>query len=301
MNGSSAPSPRSGKLMAGGANSLELLWATLALGVAAAVTAVSALAWLAVWVETRLTGGPMPLTLWSMPGVLLDLASGNSTRLAGVVAAPWRPLTVATVVGLLAVATVWEAARRWSQWRSGWRHRRAARNRVESHTWARRRDLAPLLVTKPRPGTDEPPAAGRLLVGSFDGHDVLAPARTSVMVVAPTRTGKSTRLVVPNLLRWDGPAVVTSVKRDVYDLTITRRGTIGPASLFDPTGSTGLPSVRWSPLLTSTTFPDATKTATWLADAASVETSTRRPSSGRPWRPSCSPRCCTPRRTPRGR
>ncbi|WP_211262217.1 type IV secretory system conjugative DNA transfer family protein [Nitriliruptor alkaliphilus] len=257
--------------MAGGANSLELLWATLALAAVAAVTAVSLVAWVAIWVETRITGGPMPLTLWSMPGVLLDLAGGDSTRLDEVVVAWWRPLTVASIAGLLAVALVWDGARRWSQWRRGWRHRRAARNRVESHTWARRRDLAALLVAKPRPGTAEPPAGGRLLVGSFDGHDVLAPARTSVMVVAPTRTGKSTRLVVPNLLRWEGPAVVTSVKRDVYDLTVARRGETGPACLFDPTGSTGLPSVRWSPLLTSTTFPDATKTATWLADAASVE------------------------------
>ena len=65
--------------------------------------------------------------------------------------------------------------------------------------------------------------------------------------------------------------MVTSVKRDVHDLTVARRKKFGTVSLFDPTGSTGLPSVRWSPLLTSTTFPDATKTATWLTDAASVE------------------------------
>jgi type IV secretory pathway TraG/TraD family ATPase VirD4 len=41
--------------------------------------------------------------------------------------------------------------------------------------------------------------------------------------------------------------------------------------LIDPTGATGLPSANWSPLLSSVTFPDATKTATWLADAAAVE------------------------------
>ncbi|MDP8932057.1 MAG: type IV secretory system conjugative DNA transfer family protein, partial [Actinomycetota bacterium] len=127
------------------------------------------------------------------------------------------------------------------------------------------------LARPPRPGSDEPPAGGRLWIGSFDGRDVLVPPATSVMAIAPTRTGKSTRLDVPNLLRWDGPAVVTSVKRDVYDLTAPRRRQVGPVALFDPTGATGLPSVRWSPLLSSLTFPDATKTATWLTDAAAVE------------------------------
>ncbi|MFT7971911.1 type IV secretory system conjugative DNA transfer family protein, partial [Salmonella enterica] len=76
--------------------------------------------------------------------------------------------------------------------------------RHQSRVWAKRRDLTDLLVPAPGPGVDEPAGTGRLWVGTYEGRDVLVPRATSVMAIAPTRTGKSTRLVIPNLLRWDG-------------------------------------------------------------------------------------------------
>ena len=258
--------------MTGGANSLELLWALLALAAIGLVAAVAVIAWTAVWVEAHLAGNVWSTSITTMPGLLIDLAAGGRPEpLAQAIARPWRPVAVAAVLGLALTAAVLQAVRTWLEWQDGWRHRQRARDRMNSRVWARRRDLKPLLAAAPRPGSEELAASGRLFIGSHEGSDVLAPTATSVMVVAPTRTGKSTRLVVPNLLRWDGPAVVTSVKRDVYDLTVARRRHFGPVALFDPTGATGLPSVRWSPLLSSVTFPDATKTATWLADAAAVE------------------------------
>jgi len=264
--------PRSGRLLGGGTNSMELLWATLGLILAAIVLALSSIGWVAIWVESRIAGTNWTAGILEMPGLLAGLVSGPvEPTLAQAVAAPWRPMLVATVLAATMAGGAIVGLRAWWDWQAGWRHRQRARERLHSRVWARRRDLAPLLATPPRPGTDEPPAAGRLLVGSHEGGDILVPKATSVMVVAPTRTGKSTRLVVPNLLRWDGPAVVTSVKRDVYDLTVHRRSHFGPTVLFDPTGATGLETVRWSPLLNSLNFPDATKTATWLTDAAAVE------------------------------
>ncbi|MGI8876976.1 MAG: type IV secretory system conjugative DNA transfer family protein, partial [Egibacteraceae bacterium] len=269
---SAPPLPRSGRLMTGGANSLELLWALLALAAIATVAATAAVAWLAVWVEAHLAGTDWSMPVSQMPGLLIELATGSRPEvLAQAVAKPWRPLAIAALLGLSLTAVVLHAVRKWLDWQDGWRYRQRARDRMNSRVWARHRDLNPLLAAAPRHGSDEPAASGRLWVGSHEGKDVLVPTATSVMVVAPTRTGKSTRLVVPNLLRWDGPAIVTSVKRDVYDLTVARRRQLGPVALFDPTGATGLTSVRWSPLLSSVTFPDATKTATWLADAAAVE------------------------------
>ena len=269
---SAPPLPRSGRLMTGGANSLELLWALLALAAIATVAATAAVAWLAIWVEAHLAGTDWSMPVSQMPGLLIELATGSRPEvLAQAVAKPWRPLAIAALLGLLLTAVVLHAVGKWLDWQDGWRYRQRARDRMNSRVWARHRDLNPLLAAAPRHGSDEPPASGRLWVGSHEGKDVLVPTATSVMVVAPTRTGKSTRLVVPNLLRWDGPAIVTSVKRDVYDLTVARRRQFGPVALFDPTGATGLTSVRWSPLLSSVTFPDATKTATWLADAAAVE------------------------------
>ena len=265
------PLPRSGRLMTGGANSLELLWALLAAAVAVMLAAAASIGWVSVWIEAHLAGTRWDVTLWEMPRVLLDLVAGGSVAVENAVVAPWRPIAIAGSLSTTITALVAFGVRAWVDWQDGWRHRQRSRDRLHSRVWARRRDLTSLLASPPSAGHDEPEAAGRLWVGSFAGRDVLVPAATSVMVVAPTRTGKSTRVVVPNLLRWDGPAVVTSVKRDVYDLTVQRRGAFGPVALFDPTGATGLPSVRWSPLLTSITFPEATKTATWLTDAAAVE------------------------------
>ncbi|HUG86025.1 MAG TPA: type IV secretory system conjugative DNA transfer family protein [Euzebya sp.] len=266
------PLPRSGRLMTGGPNALELLWALLALAAIGAVAAVAVITWIAVWIEAHLAGTGWTVPVTQMPGLLVEFATGSRpAALAEAIGRPWRPLAIAMFLGLLLTAAGLQAIRKWLDWQDGWRHRQRTSDRINSRVWARHRDLKPLCAPPPHPRADEPAAAGRLRVGSHEGKDLLAPTATSVMVVAPTRTGKSTRLVVPNLLRWDGPAVVTSVKRDVYDLTVARRKHVGPVALFDPTAATGLPSVRWSPLLSSVTFPDATKTATWLADAAAVE------------------------------
>jgi type IV secretion system protein VirD4 len=272
VSAGSAPSPRSGKLMGGGPNALELLWASVALAGINLIGAVGTIVWAALWIDVRLAGGELTLVLGDMPGLLFaTVTAGNLDEFAGQAAQPGRAATIAGVLAIGVFGSGWSLARRWWAWKTGWLHRRRASERIGSKVWASRRQLAALLTDRPRPTAGEPAASGRLLIGGFEHHDVLVPARTSVMVIAPTRTGKSTRLVVPNLLRWDGPAVVTSVKRDVYDLTVDRRSHGRPACLFDPTGSTGLPSVRWSPLLTSMSFPEATTTAGWLAEAASVE------------------------------
>ena len=44
------------------------------------------------------------------------------------------------------------------------------------------------------------------------------------MVIAPPRAGKSSGYVVPWLLDHDGPALVLSTKRDVYEATAPTRG-----------------------------------------------------------------------------
>jgi type IV secretion system protein VirD4 len=271
MSAEPAPTPRSGRLLAGGPNSLELLWATATLTAFAVAATVCTLLWVAIAIDARLAGTETVVTLAELPGLLRTALTGDSAALTGQLARPWRAgllaagLLAATLIGVV------HAAGRWWRWRAGWLHRRRQADRTGSRVWASRSDLAELTVRAPRAGAGERPAEGRLWIGSLGHSDVAVPARTSVIAIAPTRTGKSSRLVVPNLLRWDGPAVVTSVKRDVYDLTAARRQRFGEVHLFDPSGATGLASVRWSPLLSATTFPEATTTATWLADAAAVE------------------------------
>ncbi len=129
------------------------------------------------------------------------------------------------------------------------------------HAWAALRDLRELVVREPTPA--------RITLGRHGGHLLAAEPRRSVIVVAPTQAGKTTGWVIPNVRTWHGPAVVTSVKPDVLLATIDARRERGPVHVFDPTGATGQPTVKWSPLLTCTTYGDAERTARWIVDAGS--------------------------------
>lgn len=73
--------------------------------------------------------------------------------------------------------------------------------------------------------------------------------------------------MIPWLLEHDGPAVVTSVKRDVFDATATWRRTKGDVSAWDP----GAPdSASWSPVQGCRSWAFALRQGLWLAHA--VET-----------------------------
>lgn len=137
---------------------------------------------------------------------------------------------------------------------------RAERDR--STAWATRRQVPHLLVRGPE--------RGRIVLGRLGrrGPLIAAEPRRSVLVVAPTQAGKTSRLVVPGVLRWDGPLVVTSVKSDVLRLTYDERLRRGRVHVFDPTGQTGYPTAKWSPLLACTDYPAAEQVASWLVEAA---------------------------------
>jgi type IV secretory pathway TraG/TraD family ATPase VirD4 len=77
------------------------------------------------------------------------------------------------------------------------------------------------------------------------GVDVVLEPRSSLLIVGPTQSGKTSSLVVPSLLRWNGPAVVTSVKRDVVDATVRWRRSQGRVQILEPGRESGL---TWDPL-----------------------------------------------------
>src|SRR3954464_15503145 len=93
------------------------------------------------------------------------------------------------------------------------------------------------------------------------GGLVASEPRTSVLVVAPTQSGKTTSVVVPTILEWDGPVLATSIKADLVQDTLAARSRRGEAKLFDPTNSTGLPTAAWSPIAASTSWSAARRTA----------------------------------------
>lgn len=67
----------------------------------------------------------------------------------------------------------------------------------------------------------------------------------SLLVVGPSQSGKTSSLVVPALLEWPGPAVVTSVKRDVLAATRPWRDALGRVQVLEPGRDDGL---TWDPL-----------------------------------------------------
>jgi len=124
--------------------------------------------------------------------------------------------------------------------------------------WARPTDLRLLRVRTNRPG--------RLTLGRNRGKLVAAEPRQSAIVVGPTQTGKTTGFAIPAILEWNGPVVATSIKTDLLRETIAARSAIRDARTFvyDPTASTGLPSIGWTPLIEGLTWQGAQRVAEWL-------------------------------------
>ena len=140
--------------------------------------------------------------------------------------------------------------------------RRDRRNGRRAARWAHTHDLRVLRVRRPEPG--------RLILGRAHGRLVAAESRQSAIVVGPTQTGKTTGFAIPAILEWQGPVVATSIKTDLLRETIAARDAINGAHTFvyDPTGSTGLPSAGWTPLMECLTWQGSQRVAEWLVRGA---------------------------------
>jgi len=84
---------------------------------------------------------------------------------------------------------------------------------------------------------------------SFHGVPIGSPSRLershSLLVVGPTQAGKTSSLVVPAVLTWSGPVVITSVKNDVVAITQAWRESVGHVQRLEPGFDAGL---TWDPL-----------------------------------------------------
>lgn len=155
---------------------------------------------------------------------------------------------------------------------SGSRHRDAHRveaaEREQADVWATRRDLRELIQHR----KEEPDPRRQLLGYLLDkGEKVVSEPMGSVMLIAPTRSGKSASYVVPDVLEHHGPQVVTSVKTDVKQLTQDWVGRDErPVWTFDPSESSGT-TCRWSPLADVHNWADALNAAKWLQDSSKIE------------------------------
>ena len=119
-----------------------------------------------------------------------------------------------------------------------------------------------------------------------------------MLVVGPAQSGKSTGVIVPAVLEWQGPVLSTSVKADVVHDTHAARSQLGEVLIFDPTvqhRATAHPLVADR---ASHTWDGARRTAANLlgvGDAGSAHSTDETF-----WRPparATSRRCCSPPRT----
>jgi ABC-type antimicrobial peptide transport system ATPase subunit len=99
-----------------------------------------------------------------------------------------------------------------------------------------------------------PPVWRGLFVGEetwADRFPFTIGAQQALLVLGPPRSGKTTSVVVPNVLIGPGAVVTTSTKTDVVAWTAERRAKRGRTWLFDPSGAIGpqgLTPLRWSPV-----------------------------------------------------
>lgn len=87
-----------------------------------------------------------------------------------------------------------------------------------------------------------------ILVGRYRGRYLFLRGQLSVILAAPTRSGKGTGVVIPNLLNWPHSVVVLDIKGENYDITAGYRAAQGHAVFaFSPFDEQGR-SHRWNPL-----------------------------------------------------
>ncbi|CAM4015810.1 type IV secretory system conjugative DNA transfer family protein [Roseateles saccharophilus] len=88
----------------------------------------------------------------------------------------------------------------------------------------------------------------RILVGRYRGRFLSLPGQLSVMLSAPTRSGKGVGVVIPNLLNWPDSVVVLDLKGENYAITAGYRAAHGQAVYaFSPFDENAC-SHRWNPL-----------------------------------------------------
>ncbi|HYL70609.1 MAG TPA: type IV secretory system conjugative DNA transfer family protein, partial [Candidatus Dormibacteraeota bacterium] len=190
------------------------------------------------------------LVLWRLVGVRGPVSAWRY----------WPALCVLTVVCVAALLAVTQHAPAYaSRLRS--RVLRTPITPPHATTWARRQQWP---APRGRHGS-----RCTFVLGSRGGSRIHVQPESSVLVVGPTRSGKTSALVAPNLLRWSGPAIVTSTKGELVDVTAGHRQSIGPVYVYDPTGEMAArcSSLHWSPLSGCETLDHAWRVAAWLCAA----------------------------------
>ena len=110
-----------------------------------------------------------------------------------------------------------------------------------------------------------------LYLGMSDEGWVSAHPESCLLVLGPPRSGKSSGLIVPNVVAANGPVVSASTKPDVLNWTMEARRQVGRCWVLAPPGTALPPQVvrlRWSPVQAAITWDGAMVVAQNMVEAA---------------------------------
>jgi type IV secretory pathway TraG/TraD family ATPase VirD4 len=96
-------------------------------------------------------------------------------------------------------------------------------------------------------------------------------------VFGPNGSGKTTSLIVPNVLDWDGPVVMTTAKPQDLEPICTAR--TGPVWVIAPGGAPGHATVGWSPIAEASGEEEADRVAEWMVASSGMTADPK----ARPW------------------
>lgn len=189
------------------------------------------------------------------------------------------------VVGALGLAG-WARVDAWRGRRDVAGSRWNPRSQVTTRTWARPRDLLHLqpageatglvrraltaLVRLARLQRGPGPRRDSWGLGKLSGAQLRSMPESHMMAVAPTRAGKTTRVLIPALLERPGPAIVLSNKFDVLHATVEARLQEGPVWVYAPMSppeAVGPYGCTWTPLDGCEDWDFALRMGLWLKDA----------------------------------
>jgi len=210
------------------------------------------------------TGRPWPHTsglpwatwhLWAHPGnPLRDWPSEGGRPGAWVVWAVSLLLIVAVFAVVIAAAIGVRAVRR--------PHRPSVEGMASAQqehrgalTSAALREAAPSLrptLTQSVKARDiRPEQLGSYLgISQGTGQKLYQKAETSAIVCGLTGSGKTTTTIIPSVLDWDGPQLISTTKVDIARATWHKAADTGGAVMFDLMNLTGgvFPALKWTPL-----------------------------------------------------
>lgn len=115
-------------------------------------------------------------------------------------------------------------------------------------------------------------AGAGIYLGMGGGGWAWAGPERSTLVLGPSRSGKTSSLVIPNVLAAPGAVVSTSTKPDVLRATAASRRAAGWPLLYDPSGTVtpprGVARVGWSPIAAAKEWDGALVMADAMVRAA---------------------------------